>query len=130
MSKQPDDQQLGRRERQIMAVVFRLGEASVADVKQHLADPPSYSAVRTMIRHLEGKGHLRHRRLGNKYVYRPTRSRESASRAALRSLLETFFGGSPTDAVAAILDDSAPRLQEEDFARLEQMIERAKTEGS
>lgn len=129
MARKPHDQQLGRRERQIMEIVFRLGEASVADVRQALPDPPSYSAVRTMIRHLEGKGHLRHRRDGTRYLYRPTRSKDSASRAALRQLLETFFGGSPTDAVAAILDDSAGRLDEQDLARLELLIERAKQEG-
>ena len=71
---------LGRRERQIMDVVYRLGEASVGDVLKQLPDPPSYSSVRTMIRLLESKGFLKHRREGTKYVYRPTQSRETASR--------------------------------------------------
>lgn len=125
-SKPPE---LGRRERQIMDVVYQLGEASVADVQPRLPDPPSYSAVRTMIRHLEGKGHLRHRREGTKYVYRPTRSRESASRSALGHLLETFFGGSASDAVAAILDVSGDRLTEDDCDRLQDLIQQARQEG-
>ncbi|HEX5443654.1 MAG TPA: BlaI/MecI/CopY family transcriptional regulator [Pirellulales bacterium] len=127
--KQPRPPQLGRRERQIMDVVYQLGEASVADVQQRLTDPPSYSAVRTMIRHLEGKGHLRHRREGTKYVYRPTRSRESASRSALGHLLDTFFGGSASDAVAAILDVSGDRLTGHDYDRLQQLIAQARQEG-
>ena len=74
---------LSRRERQIMEVIYRLGEASAQEVLERLPDPPSYSAVRTMIRHLENKGLLRHRREGTKYVYRATQSKESASRSAL-----------------------------------------------
>ena len=85
---------LGRRERQIMDVIYSLGEASVGDVLQQLPDPPSYSAVRTMIRLLEEKEFLRHRQEGTKYIYRPMQSRESASRSALRHLLKTFFAGS------------------------------------
>ncbi len=120
---------LGARERQIMDVIYQLGEASVADVLARLADPPSYSAVRTMIRLLEKKGLLRHRQVGTKYVYRPRTSHESASRLALRHLLRTFFGGSATDAVAAILDDSASRLTPGDLERLERLIAEARKEG-
>jgi predicted transcriptional regulator len=129
MSKRKLPQDLGRRERQIMDVVYRLGEASVGDVLERLADPPSYSAVRTMIRLLESKGFLKHRQEGAKYVYRPTRSRESASRLALRHLMQTFFKSSPTDAVAAILDESGDKLSDDDLNRLEQMIEKARSEG-
>lgn len=125
--RQPHD--LGRRERQIMDVIFRLGEASVADVLERLPDPPSYSAVRTMIRHLEGKGLLRHRRVGTKYVYRPTQSRESASRSALRHLLKTFFAGSASDAVAAILDVSSDEMTDDDLERMERLIDEARKEG-
>ena len=121
--------ELGRRERQIMDVIHQLGEASVRDVRENLPDPPSYSAVRTMIRLLESKGLLRHRPVGKKYVYRPTQSRESARRSALRHLMKTFFGNSVTDAMAAILDDSAEQLQEEDLQRIEDMIQQARTEG-
>lgn len=120
---------LGRRERQIMDCVYQLGEASVGDVLARLPDPPSYSAVRTMVRLLESKGHLRHRREGTKYIYRPTRSRESASRSALGHLLNTFFGGSASDAVAAILDVSGDRLTDDDYDRLRQLIDQARAEG-
>ena len=129
MAKRKSPQELGRRERQIMDAVFQLGEASVADVRQRLADPPSYSAVRTMIRHLESKGYLRHRRSGMKYVYRPTQSHESASRSAVGHLLETFFGGSASDAVAALLDVSSGRLNDDDYQRMQELIEEARKEG-
>lgn len=120
---------LGSRERQIMEVIFQLGEASVADVLERLPDPPSYSAVRTMIRYLEGKGFLRHRREGTKYVYRPTESKQSASHMALRHLLKTFFGNSVPDAVAAILDLGSETLSEEDLGRLERLVDEARKEG-
>ena len=120
---------LGARERQILDAIYQLGEASVAEVLAHLADPPSYSAVRTMIRALEAKGLLRHRQIGTRYVYRPTRSRESASRSALAHVMRTFFGGSATDTVAAILDASASKLTDDDLERLEQIIDQARREG-
>src|SRR5436190_3182556 len=101
---------LARRERQIMNVVHQLGEASVADVHTRLDDPPSYSAVRTMIRHLEAKGLLKHRQDGKRYVYKSTQSRQAASRSALRKLLDVFFAGSASDAVAAILDVSGDKI--------------------
>jgi predicted transcriptional regulator len=129
MGKKQSRQELGRRERQIMDVIFQLGEASVAEVRARLADPPSYSAVRTMIRLLESKGLLRHRRVNTKYVYRPTQSRESASRSALQHLLATFFGGSATDAVAAILDVSSEQVTDDDLKRMEQLIDQARREG-
>ena len=128
MAKTREPEDLGRRERQIMNVIFQLGEASVSDVLAQLPDPPSYSSVRTMIRHLESKGLLKHRRDGMRYVYRPTQSRESASRKALRSLLNTFFAGSPADAVAAILDESGQKLSDEDFQRLQDLIDQARSE--
>jgi predicted transcriptional regulator len=120
---------LGARERQILDAIYQLGEASVAEVRANLPDPPSYSAVRTMIRMLEKKGLLRHRQLGTKYVYRPTRSHQSASRSALTHIMRTFFGGSATDAVAAILDVSASKLTDDDLQRLEQLIDQARREG-
>jgi predicted transcriptional regulator len=129
MGKKRSPSDLGRRERQIMDVIFQLGEASVGDVLERLPDPPSYSAVRKMIRLLESKGFLRHRREGNRYVYRPTQSRETARRSALRHLLKTFFGGSAIDAVAAILDDSAEEMTDEDLRRIEELIEQARREG-
>ena len=129
MAAKKDPNDLGRRERQIMDAVYRLGEASVAQVLGELADPPSYSAVRTMIRLLESKGLLKHRRVGTKYVYRPTRSRQTASRSALKRVLETFFAGSAADAVAAILDVSTEPLTDNDLDRLHGLIEQAKKEG-
>jgi predicted transcriptional regulator len=120
---------LGARERQILDAVFQLGEASVAEVLAILSEPPSYSAVRTMVRMLEKKGMLRHRQIGTKYVYRPARSRESASRSALAHVMQTFFGGSAPDAMAAILDVSASQLTDDDLQRLQQLIDQARREG-
>ena len=126
--KKPNDG-LARRERQIMDAVHRLGEASVAEVRKELADPPSYSSVRTMIRHLEAKGLLSHRQDGKRYVYKATQSRAAAGRSALRKLLDVFYSSSPTDAVAAILDVSSKDLEPEDFDRMTRLIEEARSEG-
>jgi predicted transcriptional regulator len=120
---------LARRERQIMNVIHQLGEASVSEVRTRLDDPPSYSAVRTMIRHLEAKGLLRHRQEGKRYVYKSTQSRQAASRSALRKLLDVFFAGSASDAVAAILDVSGDKIAPEELARIEALIQQARTEG-
>lgn len=120
---------LGRRERQIMDAIFQLGEASVAEVRRRLADPPSYSAVRTMIRLLEKKGLLKHRREGVKYVYRPTQPREKASRFAIAHLMKTFFAGSASDAVAALLDVASEDITDEDLERMARLIENARREG-
>ena len=114
---------LARRERQIMDVVHQLGEVSVADVLERLDDPPSYSAVRTMMRHLEAKRLLRHRQEGKRYLYKATQSRESASRSALRKLLDVFFAGSASDAVAAILDVQGEQLSSEELARIESLVQ-------
>jgi predicted transcriptional regulator len=119
----------GARARQILDTIYQLGEASVAEVLANLLDPPSYSAVRTTIRILEKKGLLRHRQVGTKYVYRPTLSRQSASRSALAHVMSTFFRGSAPDAVAAILDVSASKLTDDDLRRLEQLIDQARREG-
>lgn len=129
MARKKTDHDLGRRERQIMNVVYQLGEASVGDVLERLPDPPSYSAVRTMIRLLESKGFLRHRREGTKYVYRPTQSRERASQSAIKQIMKTFFGGSATDAVAAILDASSDKLTDDDLKHLERLIDKARKDG-
>ena len=85
---------LSRRERQIMDVVYRLGRATAAEVQEGLPDPPSYSAVRALLRVLEEKGHLRHEQDGPRNVYVPTVPRDAARSSAVRALLETFFGGS------------------------------------
>lgn len=120
---------LGRRERQIMDTIHQLGEASVNDVLAQLSDPPSYSAVRTMMRLLEEKGYLKHRRDGMKYVYRSTQAPEKARRSALQHLLKTFFAGSAGDAVAAVLDLSGDEISPEEFDRLARLIDEARKEG-
>ena len=118
---------LSRRERQLMDIVYERGQATAADVASRLPDAPSYSAVRAMLRILEEKGHLRHEAQGPRYVFFPTVPREQASRSALRGLVRTFFEGSTTQAVAALIEQS--RLTEADLNRLAQLIEDARKEG-
>ena len=124
--KQP---QLSRRERQIMEIVYGLRSASAADVLERLPDPPSYSAVRAMLRILEDKGHLTHRHDGPRYVYSPVVPRTAARQSALRQLVKTFFDGSSTQAVAALLDMSESRLSADEAEQLATLIEKAKREG-
>ncbi len=119
---------LGRRERQIAETVYRLGEASVAQVRAELPDPPSYSAVRAMLGLLVEKGVLRFRRDGKRYVYRPATPKEKARRFALRNLVATFFGGRATDAVAALLEISAADLSPAELDRIRLLIEQARKE--
>lgn len=120
---------LSRRERQIMEILYQRGKASASEVRASMADAPSYSAVRAMLRVLEEKGHVRHQAEGLKYVYVPTVSRDKAKRTAVRHVLDTFFGGSPEQIMAALLDVSAPRLTREELDRMAEMIERARKEG-
>jgi len=120
---------LSRRERQIMDVIYQRGQASVAEVLKDLSDPPSYSAVRALLRILEEKGFLTHTKEGPRYVYAPTLERRAAARSALQRVLQTFFDGSMEKAVAAMLDMSETALAEEELDRLSQLIERAKSEG-
>ncbi len=129
MARKPPTIDLARRERQIMDVMHQLGEATVSEVLEQLSDPPSYSSVRTMIRHLETKGLLSHRQDGKRYVYKATQSHEAASRSALRKLMDVFFAGSATDAVAAILDVSSDTLEPGDLERMAKLIKQARTEG-
>ena len=126
-SKKKTPKDLGRRERQIMDLVYQLGEASVAQVREAMSDPPSYSSVRTMIRLLEGKGLLKHRREGTRYLYRPTQSKRKVSRNALRHLMNTFYEGSASEAVAAIFDSE--KMDAEDLKRIESLIKQARKEG-
>ena len=121
------DRHLSRRERQIMDVVYQRGQAGAAEVLAALPDPPSYSAVRALLRVLEEKGHLRHRREGPRYVFRPTVPREKARRSALARVVRTFFDGSTPAAAAALLDES--RLSPADLDRLQALIARARQEG-
>ena len=124
-----DPNQLSRRERQIMEVIYTLGRATAAEVREHLPDPPSYSAVRAMLRILEDKGHLVHETDGPRYVFLPTVPREQARQTALERLVETFFGGSPENAVAALLDLDDGGLDEQALDRLADRIDEARKEG-
>ena len=117
-------QGLGRRERQIMEIVHRLGRASATEVLDQLPDPPTYSAVRGMLRYLESKGHLRHERSGLRNVYFATATRDQARCWALNDVVRTFFGGSPTRAAAALLDLPAGEVSEAELRRLEALVRR------
>ena len=117
---------LSRRERQIMEILYQRGKASATEVREAMADAPSYSAVRAMLRVLEEKGHVRHQAEGLKYVYVPTIGRDKAKRSAVKHVLDTFFSGSPEQIVAALLDVSSGKLTREELDRMAEMIERAK----
>ena len=120
---------LTRRERQIMDILYRDAEATVADVVAQLPDPPSYSAVRATMNVLEEKGHLRHKQDGPRYVYLPAIPRDRARRAALNHLLQTFFDGSTESAVVALLQMSDNSLSAADFERLAAEVSKARQEG-
>lgn len=121
---------LSRRERQIIDVLFKLGRASAAEVRAELPDAPSYSAVRALLRILEEKGHVRHEQDGPRYVYMPTVARENAKRSALRHLVQTFFEGSTTQAISALLDSQASKLSDADLDRLSRILEEARQRGA
>lgn len=121
---------LSRREQQIMHVIYSRGEATATEVLENLPAPPSYSAVRALLRVLVEKGHLRHRRDGQRYVYSPTVARERVKLSALRRVLRTFFDDSAEEAVAALLDISHERLSDEELERMENLIKQARREGS
>src|SRR5262245_2831608 len=112
-----------------MDVIYRLGRATAADVAGNLPDPPSYSAVRALLRVLEQKGHLTHQQDGPRYVFLPTVSRERARQSAMKQLLNTFFEGSTSQAVAALLDNSACRISAAELDQLGQLIAQARKEG-
>lgn len=116
---------LGKREQQIVEAVYRLDEASVAEVRAELPSPPSYSAVRAMLNLLVEKKILKYRADGRRYVYRPATAREKVSRSALRKVLSTFFSGQPIDAMAALLDVSE-ELTSDDLDRMRKMIDDAR----
>jgi BlaI family penicillinase repressor len=118
---------LSRRERQILDVLYARGSATAADVLDALPDPPSYSAVRALLRILESKAHARHEQQGTRYVYFPVVPRDSASRSALTRIVKTFFEGSAAQAAAALLDSST--LSDDEFNHLSSLIERARREG-
>jgi predicted transcriptional regulator len=118
---------LGKRERQIMEIAYRRGRATASEVLNDLPDPPSYSSVRAMLRYLEEKGHLRHEQEGPRYVYMPTAPKTEVRKSALSNMVRTFFDGSVTTVVAALLETET--LSDADYDRLSRLIERGR-EGS
>jgi predicted transcriptional regulator len=120
---------LTRRERQIMDILYRRGRATAAEVMEEMPGDPNYSTVRTQLRVLEEKGHVRHEEQGLRYVYAPAVPRHSARKSALKHLVETFFEGSPEQVVAALLGGDAARLSDDDLARIEGLVARARKEG-
>jgi predicted transcriptional regulator len=125
--KTPQAHDLSRRERQILDILYAQGRCTAAEVQSALPDPPSYSAVRAMLRILEEKGHVRHQQDGPRYVYLPTVARENAKRSAMRHMLQTFFDGSAEQAISALLDDSSSKLSDGELDRLAGLIEQART---
>ena len=121
---------LSRRERQIVDILYARGKATAAEVQTALPEPPSYSAVRAMLRILEDKGHVKHEQDGPRYVYVPTVGRDNAKRSALHHVLKTFFDGSTEQAISALLDESAAKLSDAELDRLAQMIDQARTTGA
>lgn len=123
-------EQLGRRERQIMDVIYRKGRATVAEIRAELPDPPTYSAVRGMLRFLEDKGYLRHDEEGPRYVYRPTADPKQVRGTAVRHLVRTFFNDSASSAVAAMLGLYKTHLSEDDLDRLEALLDQTRKANS
>jgi BlaI family penicillinase repressor len=128
--KPPLHAELSRRERQIIDILYTQGRATAAEVQTALPDPPSYSAVRAMLRILEEKGHVRHEQDGPRYVYLPTVARDNAKRSALRHMLRTFFDGSAEQAISALLDDASTKLSDAELDRLSRLISQARRTGA
>lgn len=125
----PLHSELGRRESQIMDVVYRLEEASVEEIRTNLPDPPSNSSVRSMLRLLEEKGYLDHYQEGRRYFYYPTHPKGEVRRSMLRHLTKTFFGGAVSEAVAALLSVEEENLSSEDLDEMERLINRAQSKS-
>lgn len=124
-----DHRDLSRRERQILDILYQRGQATAAEVQTALPEPPSYSAVRALLRILEEKGHVRHEQDGPRYVYLPTVARDNAKRSAMRHMLQTFFDGSAEQAISALLDESSAKLSTAELDRLARMIDTARKSG-
>jgi len=120
---------LSRRERQIMDILHAREAVTAAEIREAMPDAPGYSAVRALLRILEEKGHVKHRQDGPRYVYFSKVSRENASRSALKRLVTTFFQGSVTEAVAALLDSQDAKLSDAELVKLREMIKQAEKEG-
>ena len=119
---------LTRRERQIMDILYRRGRATASEVMEELTGNPSYSTVRTQLRVLEGKGHVRHEEEGLRYVYLPAQPRHAVRRSALRHLVDTFFDGSVEKVVAALLGPDGGKLSEEELDRIAELVSKARAE--
>ncbi len=130
MMPRPPHNDLSRRERQIVDILYTQGRATAADVQNALPEPPSYSAVRAMLRILEEKGHVKHEQDGPRYVYVPTVGRDNAQRSALHHMLKTFFDGSAEQAISALLDESSTRLSDAELDRLARLIDQARNTGA
>jgi predicted transcriptional regulator len=123
------EHQLSRRERQIMDVLHTKESATASEVRAALSDAPSNSAVRTLLRILEEKGHIKHHQEGARFVYAPCMSRESASQSALQRVVSTFFQGSASQAMAALLENADTRISIDELKKLQKMIHQARKEG-
>jgi BlaI family penicillinase repressor len=121
---------LSRRERQIMDILYRHGRATAADVMAELPGEPSYSTVRTQLRVLEQKGHVRHEEQGLRYIYAPAVPRAAARKSALRHVVDTFFDGSAEKVVAALVGGEATRLSDEELDRIADLVTKARKEGT
>src|SRR5437868_13779763 len=126
----PTHQDVSRRERQILDILYQRGRSTAAEVQPALPEPPSYSAVRALLRILEEKGHVRHEQDGPRYVYLPTLARDNAKRSALRHILQTFFDGSAEQAISALLDESSTKLSSAELDRLARLIDGARKSGA
>ena len=118
-----------RREREIMAALYKLGKASAAQIQAEIPDPPSYTAIRTLLTILEKKGHVRHDSDGTRYLYEPRVGRGEMGRRAIAGLLRTFYDNSVSDAVAAMLSDEDAKVSAAELDRLAKLIAKAKEEG-
>ncbi len=130
LMKTPPHHELSRRERQIIDILYTQGRGTAAEVQAALPDPPSYSAVRAMLRILEEKGHVRHEQDGPRYIYLPTIARDNAKRSAMRHMLQTFFDGSAEQAISALLDDASTKMSDVELDRLARMISEARRSGA
>ena len=117
---------LARREREVMDILYRLGEAGAQEILDEMADPPTYSAVRALLTTMVEKNLIRHRKESRRYLYRPAVSEKSAKRSALKNLLATFFEGRPEKLVASLLDPGDQKLSREEIARIRELIDQQK----
>ncbi|HVD91399.1 MAG TPA: BlaI/MecI/CopY family transcriptional regulator [Vicinamibacterales bacterium] len=129
MSSRQASSLLTKRERQIMDVLYKLGRATAAEIMDGVAGAPGYSTVRTQLRVLETKGHVRHEEQGLRYIYMPTVPRHSARRSALKHLVDTFFDGSSAKAVAALLGGEAARVTDEELERIARLVRDARSDA-